>query len=578
MPTAQIWVDGVQQGTTPATLELATGQRRIELRQDDFAPFVTTVELKGGPNPLVDAVLLAEATAGLGAVDLLASAAEIDVEPFVAPEELTRGASHAPVATLLWPKDDVRKQGLSTFAIEVSVEYQSDATLEYRLGRKVLFSEPFTPESMTTVREVPLQVRDVIKRNKKVTWGLYFEDSRRPLTASFRVVNRPKAEKQLTKLFDRKHIQRQPVVVRRVLAAKILENNRLYTEALVENLRIAADNPTSTLSYQGIVTTLRRLDGKDSELWATIAPLVGGAGKMRPKVAGRPSGAAPSGHMGGPLSGWTPPAATGANPSGQIASGGPSGMQPSGGSGLPVPPGATPSPGGTEPASPGSTPGITVPPVDPNRPTDPNAGPNPQERPIDPNAPVPTEPPPATPGDEGQPHGDGVDPTTGHGTPEPGTPEHTPDQPGNERDIPDGPTDLPGSAPAQPPASLEEAVRQVLESGGQQTPEGRHLLATLQLQREAELSATAATNQLGSARQAESAAENALHGLGTGATAAERTAAEGQVAQARVAREQAEEAAAAKNKELEKTQGTVAAAMKAASGVAKKAAELMNLK
>jgi hypothetical protein len=587
VPTAQIWVDGVQQGMTPATLELTAGQRRIELRQDEFAPFVKTVELKDGANEPVDAVLLADATAGPAAIELLASAAEIDVAPFVAPE-LTRGASSAPVATLLWPKEDVREQGLSTFAIEVSEKYAGDATLEYRLGRKVLYSEPFTPESMTTVREVPAQVRDAIKRNKKVTWGLYFEDSRRPLTASFRVVDRPKAEKQLTKLFDRKHIQRQPVVVRRVLAAKILENNRLYTEALIENLRIAADNPTSTMSYEGIVTTLRRLDGKDSELWSTVAPLVGGGGKMRPSVAGRPAGqAAPTGRMGGPLAGWTPPPATGPNPSGQIASGGTSGMRPSGGSGLPVPPVENPGATPAAPAAPGTTPGSVAPPIDPNRPTDPNApavGPTDPNRPTDPNAPpangqpvdpngTPAAPPAPTPGEDGQPHGDADNPPL-----EPGTPEALPGQPGDEPDRPHVTPETPGSNPVQPPASLEEAVRRVLESGGQPTPEQQHLLATLGAQRQAEQNATSAVAQLGNARRAEAAAEATVRSLGSGATDEERAAAEKQLADAQLNRGEAEKAVEASNKQLEQAQGTVAAAMKRAAGVAKKAAELMNLK
>ena len=65
-------------------------------------------------------------------------------------------------------------------------------------------------------------------------------------------------------------MQRQPKITQEIMAATVLENNRLYTEALVANLTIASDYPNSTQPYRGIVTTLRRLDAEDSELFSFV--------------------------------------------------------------------------------------------------------------------------------------------------------------------------------------------------------------------------------------------------------------------------------------------------------------------
>ncbi len=278
VPAAEIYVDGESRGTSPATLSLTAGEHRLELRTDKFASFETAVTLTAGESKPIDAALAPLDPSDPVVIAKLAQAHGVDVPAFEAPQ-VTRGrAGSRAAAILLWPSKDVRKAGLINYAIEADETYEGDGTLEFRHGRKVLYRESFTPETITTVRAMPAAVLERVKVGTKITWGIYYEDRRKPVKTTFRVVNRLKADRQLAKLESSRHMARQPEITKACMRATILENNRLYTEALVKNLEIAASYPESTQPYRGIVTTLRRLDGKRSELWAFVTPHVGGKG------------------------------------------------------------------------------------------------------------------------------------------------------------------------------------------------------------------------------------------------------------------------------------------------------------
>ena len=268
VPQGEVFVNGVSQGTDAGTIALSAGEHTIEVKRDGFVSYTETVTAAAGSTLTREVTLAARDPSDPLVIAALAESEGVDLAPFVKPEVHRGSRDKRAVAVLLWPAKDVRKAGLVNYAIEADETYEGDAALEFRHGRKVLYREAFNPESVTTIRPIPAEVLEHIKVGRKITWGLYFEDSRRPVKTSFKIVQRPKAERQLDRLADSRHMQRQPQITREIMAATVLENNRLYTEALVANLKIAADHPESTQPYRGIVTTLRRLDAEHSELFS----------------------------------------------------------------------------------------------------------------------------------------------------------------------------------------------------------------------------------------------------------------------------------------------------------------------
>ncbi len=223
----------------------------------------------------------------------LATRYDVEFPAFEAPP-IDRGSKKTvPAAVLLWPKGDVRREGLKTYAIEVSESYDGSATLEFHQGRDVLYSAPFEPKSLTTVAYLPPEVLERVDVGDRLTWGLYYEKGPKPLTAEVKAIRHPRADRKLDWIRTDDRLKDETPVARRLLMAQTLENYRLYSEALVMYLQIAEEEPALTQSFRGLVTTLRRLDAGDSRLMSIASRFVGGRGGR----TGRPS---PLGQSGSP--------------------------------------------------------------------------------------------------------------------------------------------------------------------------------------------------------------------------------------------------------------------------------------
>jgi hypothetical protein len=344
VPSAHVYIDGVHVGESNQAFLVDAGAHRVELLQDRFERFDTTVAVEPGSRRKLDVTLLGHDPSDPWVIAKLSESLDMDVQPFVAPAVMRGARPRRAAATLLWPARDVRKGGLVNFALEVDESYADDATLEFRRGRTVLHRETFHPQTLTTIRPLPPEVLEAVKVGTTITWGLYYEDARRPVTTRFKVVKRPNAGRQLARMKTSRHIQRQPAITRELLAATILENNRLYSEALVANLKIAAAHPQSIQPFRGIVTTLRRLDADDSELFALVAPQVAGKGGHTGLQRADPRG----GGAGLGLGAWSPVQ--------------PGALPPSPGTSVPVAPGSHgPAAQGVTPPTSGDAPGSATP-------------------------------------------------------------------------------------------------------------------------------------------------------------------------------------------------------------------------
>ncbi len=191
-----------------------------------------------------------------------------------------------------------------------------------------------------------------MKTGDTVTWGVYFTDSRKPITAQFEIVAKPTATKKLAELQADRRLALQPVALRQQLEAEVLQNYRLYSEALVRLLNIHAADKESTVPYGGIVSCLRRLDLEDTALFTEAASkAVGLASRHRGETAsGLPAKKLPVG---------TPPPSS-AMPTPGSGAGAPS---------TPAAPAPTPAPAPDDaPASSGLASPGAVPPTPPSAP------------------------------------------------------------------------------------------------------------------------------------------------------------------------------------------------------------------
>jgi len=281
LPAAEAWVDGKAAGTTPLAVTLCEGHHDVVLRQAGFAERKESLDLAAGAVCAVDATLDALDPTNVDTVRQIASAFGVTVDPFQAPE-LHRGAEADRGVALMYPRNDVRREGLTTYRADVTPAYDGTGWLEFHKGKTVLYRERFVPEKLVTTSNVPAAVSKSVKVGDRVTWGVYFQDERKPITAEFEVVAKPAAAKKIAEIEGDRRLARQPKVLRLALEAEALQNYRLYSEALMKLLESRELDKDSTTPYTGIVSCLRRLDLDDTALFTEAASrVIGRASNLR---------------------------------------------------------------------------------------------------------------------------------------------------------------------------------------------------------------------------------------------------------------------------------------------------------
>ena len=326
LPAAEVWVDGKASGATPMAVSLAEGKHEIVLKQSGFLEHRETLDIASGAIARVDASLDPIDVTDTDTVRQIASAFGVTVDPTSAPELHRGGATEQGVA-LLFPRNDVRKEGLSTFRCDVTPAYDGTGWIEFHKGKTVLSRQRFEPDTLVTTAKIPVSVMRALKTGDTVTWGIFYEDGRRAVTAKFEVVSKPAAAKKLLEIESDTRLAHQPLVLRLQVAAEALQNYRLYSEALMKLLESRATDKESTLPYSGIVSCLRRLDLEDTALYTEsagkvvgqisglrgkgeIASVATGHVKLTPHAAAPTRGSTPAPGLPVRSSGATPPAPT----------------------------------------------------------------------------------------------------------------------------------------------------------------------------------------------------------------------------------------------------------------------------
>ena len=280
-PGSEVWLDGEHRGATPLDLKIEPGEYRVVFKREGFVDHENTLPVPAGSEVELSAALIAADTDSEAVLAAIAMAEGIEREPLPGEIPVHRGGSRAGVV-LYWPQGEVRLASVGTYRIDVDVAYEGDGFLEFRKGRKVLSREPFDPEEMVTVGEIPAAVMDALKPNSVITWGIFYEGGRRtpkPTACKFKTVRKARVVKAMAKLEKSRNFQRQPEIIQEIMRADILRNNQLHSEALVQYLAIAGEWPDSTLPFKGIAASAQRLKLKETPMYAEAASL--GATKGR---------------------------------------------------------------------------------------------------------------------------------------------------------------------------------------------------------------------------------------------------------------------------------------------------------
>jgi hypothetical protein len=221
--------------------------------------------------------------------ELAAALKSVGVEtPATEPIGTERASGPEGLAFPTWPAGDVRKTGLTSFRVDASAAYESDGTLKFMDGHKVLYEAPFKPQLAETVMPIPAIVLESLKSGDTITWGVWFANKKTPpAKLTFKVVDKSGASKEVARLDSDKGLSK---LGRDLAKGQSLKNYSLLSEALVIYSAIGKENPTVTSAFTSIMECLRGLHLKNTPaFFDASARNIGQPGNMRGAFSNGPS-------------------------------------------------------------------------------------------------------------------------------------------------------------------------------------------------------------------------------------------------------------------------------------------------
>jgi hypothetical protein len=208
-------------------------------------------------------VVVDAATNRLGLVDRYTGAT---LDAYADPVPL-RGVERR-LASLPWPRGDVRLAHLTTLAVEVADDHPAGSRLVMRRGKATLFEAPFEPTTIQSLLPFPAAARARLHVGDTVTWGLVLPHGKGSVLASFHVVDAAPAQRALGLLAAHRVLQRQPAWVRAVRQSRVLRKAGLASESLQRALVAAALRPSYVPATRALVRAERALAHQDGWTWS----------------------------------------------------------------------------------------------------------------------------------------------------------------------------------------------------------------------------------------------------------------------------------------------------------------------
>ena len=265
-PEAQVLVDGEDAGITPLSKSVEPGQHEIVLRSEAFREVKQTISVAAGETASREWILQAEdptdpvAVARLGAAFELAMA---DIEEVVR----HRGAADESFVAPLFPRGNLRITDLVDYRIDVGAEFDAAGTLQFKKGRKVLYSAAFDPEELSTNAAIPAAVKDALAKGGTVTWGFH-PTKGKAVTARFKIVRDARLDKRVAKM--EKRMKGQDERLLQQMRAQLYLNKKLYYPAYLEARRVVEASENAPAAVAIMQSALQRLKLKKTVLWAEV--------------------------------------------------------------------------------------------------------------------------------------------------------------------------------------------------------------------------------------------------------------------------------------------------------------------
>ena len=279
-PSASVWIDGTNKGTTPIVIAVDAGSHDVVLKADGFEEVKDTIAVQAGKDLTVDAGLMLAGTDVADYKRLLATLG-IEHEAYGEAPKAHRGANDNAVM-LYWPQSTMRKAALATYRIEVTPDYENDGYIEFRDGKTVLHREKFEANDLITERALPAKVMESLKPGGDYSWGIYFESKRKkPVVATFDLVGKSKERefsKKIAKVQGRKTYQASPPLMRAMANIDLLRDNRFYSEALTQSLSVLNTWPQTEMPFKSIAFCLERLKLRETTLYELVGESLRGSG------------------------------------------------------------------------------------------------------------------------------------------------------------------------------------------------------------------------------------------------------------------------------------------------------------
>ncbi|MGQ0615315.1 MAG: serine/threonine-protein kinase [Planctomycetaceae bacterium] len=267
-PAAEVVIDGVVRGQTPAQLELAPGSYTLVLRRPGFDERPQRIDVSAGEKTTIQQFLIAKDTNDPAVREWMEK--EFDVAMAALDDERTRGASRSGEVNPLFPRGNVRIRDLDALHVDAPLSAEADGAIELRIGKELLFSaELVAPDHVERVTlALPEALLARLKPGVKAVWG-YYPRKGRPATAEFTVVDEDPALEARLERFAKRMEGKNPILIRQ-MRAQLLLNNRLHYAAFREAQRVLDEVEGSEAACAIQIQAVRAMDIEETCLGGEV--------------------------------------------------------------------------------------------------------------------------------------------------------------------------------------------------------------------------------------------------------------------------------------------------------------------
>ena len=182
-PTAMVFVNGEERGETPLNIELSPGDHTITLKSEGFKDVSQPLHMAPKEKHTKFLPLVALDQDDPQAFAKLAQKFQLAMLEF---ETVARTRGVMDEIDAMYPAGAVRIEDVKNYRIDVSPEFEQPGLLRFLVDKKIVYAEPFDPENLTTVAELPAGVLKLLKPGVTCVWG-FWPLKGEPTTRMFKV-------------------------------------------------------------------------------------------------------------------------------------------------------------------------------------------------------------------------------------------------------------------------------------------------------------------------------------------------------------------------------------------------------